>query len=172
MSSLNDIIPESILERSLAFKSLVLISGAILLLISTLIRPEYPRLWIVLFLFGALIEWLVTATVYVEMSQIESNISDAKTEIESTKKRAQTIQSEIEETQSEVMETKNEIEEIQEDTFSFISDSQGMGGNSLEDRVSNLEDEVGAGRGGAGRGSLSRRVSDLEDRLDNIRRGF
>ncbi|CDK40291.1 hypothetical protein BN903_81 [Halorubrum sp. AJ67] len=140
-------------------------------MISTLIRPEYPRLWIVLFLLGALIEWLVTATVYVEMSQIESNIGEAKSEIDSTKKRAKTIKSEIEETQSEVMETKSEVEGIQEDTFSFISDSQGMGGRSLEERVSNLEDEVGVGRGG-GRGSLSRRVSDLEDRIDDIQRGF
>jgi len=164
MTDLTDMIPRVIIERSLAFKSLIIIAGAITLLISTLIRSDYPNLWIGLFLFGALIEWLIVATVYAEMTELEENIVQTKAEVTSTKNRAVEIRSEVEDTKDEIKQIRTDVEGTKNDIFAFSSDSQGVG-DSLEKRVATIEKEVGVGRRSGGRGSLESRVSSLEDEL-------
>lgn len=155
MASVDHLIPDCLIERSLVFKSFVIVVGALLLLFSTFIRESHPRLWILLFLSGALIEWLIVATVYTEMSQIEEMIEKRKKEIEET-------QSDIESTKREIEDTQAEIEEAKNNVFSHISDSQGRGANdSIEDRVSELEDKVGLG---------TRSHSGLADKVDSLER--
>ena len=155
MSSIERLIPDYVVERSLVFKSYVIVVGALLLLVSTFLRDTFPILWIVPFLGGALIEWLVVATVYIEISQIEAMIEERKAEINRT-------QSEIEETQSEIEETKD-------NTFSRISDSQGVrASNSIEDRVSELEDKVGVDR--SYKRGLADKVDNLEQEIEELKR--
>jgi len=190
MASVEDLIPGFVLEWSLAFKSMVIVVGALLLLFSSIIRPAYPVLWIVPFLLGALVEWLVVATVYTEMSQMENRIDQtkseikrtqsdiettqgeietAKSDIQSTQREIEEAKSEIEAIQSEIQDTKSEIEEMRDNTFSFISDSQGVGANdSLEDRLSEVEDELGIGTFSSK--GLKSRLSDLERTVEEIER--
>ena len=78
MPSVDRLIPDYLIERSLAFKSFVIVAGALLLLVSIFLRDTYPILWILPFLGGALIEWLVVATVYIEMSQIDAHDNSCK----------------------------------------------------------------------------------------------
>lgn len=162
MPSLSHLIRDYVIERSLVFKSLVIVAGALLLLVSTFLRGTYPILWILPFLGGALIEWLVVATVYVEMSQMEGMIEERKDELKQT-------QSEIESTKREIENTQAEIEKAKDDIFSFISDSHGPGVNDpIEDRVSELEDEVGLGT--FSRGGLSGRVDSIECEIEELKR--
>jgi archaellum component FlaC len=162
MSSIDSVLPDYLIERSLAFKSFVIVAGALLLLSSTFLRDSYPKLWILPFLGGALIEWLVVLTVYTEMSQMERMIENRKEEIEET-------QSDIESTKREIEDTQAEIEEAKDNIFSFISDSQGPGANdSIEDRVSELEDEVGVGT--FSRGGLSDKVQSLQRQVKELKR--
>ena len=140
MPDVESIIPDVVIERSLGLKTTVIVIGALLLLLSTYVRPDYPVLWVIPFLLGVLIEWLIVATVYVEISQIESEIDQARDEIERALREVGRIQNEVEDVQSDVTDIKDDI-------FSFISDSQGIGvHDSLEDRISNLEDAVETGR--------------------------
>jgi len=191
MVTVEEVIPGFVLEWSLAFKSAVIVLGAVLLLFSTLIRPIYPILWIVPFFFGALVEWLIVATVYTEMSQMEGRIDQTKVEVKQSQSEIESTQGEIEETKSEVestqievedakseiqsiqneiQDTKEEIEGLRDDTFSTISDSQGsVATDSIEDRLSKVENEVGLG--GHSLDSLERRVSDLERSIEKFDRG-
>lgn len=164
MTKMEDLLPDYILERSFGFKTLVVIVGAVSLLISTLLRSEYPYLWIIPFLAGALVEWLIVATVYVEMNQIEETAVQARNDIEEAL-------SEIERVQSEIQDTQAEIDEAKENIFSFISDSQGVGAtDSLEDRLSEVESELGLDRAIAGSDNLPSRVSELERKIERIER--
>lgn len=157
-------IPDFLLERSFLFKTSVLITGAVILVISALLRPSYPVLWIPIFAAGALVEWFIIAVVYIEIDEVEKDIQRSESEINLALDEIEMIQREIEETQ-------DEIESVSESIFSFISDSEGSSMNPLEDRISDLEDEVGIGRGPSSRSSLERRISDVESRLDDIERG-
>lgn len=162
MPSMGRLVPNYLLERSLTFKTTVIIVGALLLLLSTFIRESHPIIWILPFLGGALIEWLIVATVYTEMSKIEEEIEGTRDEIQET-------QSEIETTIREIEETKGEIKDAKRNIFSFISDSQGVGvTNTIEDRISELEDEVGIGS--FSRESLPDRVASLERSVEKIER--
>jgi len=204
MISVEEVIPEFVLEWSLAFKSAIIVIGALLLLFSSMIRPLYPFLWMVPFLSGALIEWLIVATVYTEMSQMEKRIDKSKSEIkqaqsqiestrteietarsdiastqreventkyeiESIQEEVEAAQSDIESTQNEVENTKSEIEDMRDNTFSFISDSQGIGAKpSIEDRLSDVEDKLGIGS--YSRNNLESRLSDLENTVKKLER--
>jgi uncharacterized protein YlxW (UPF0749 family) len=137
MNGVDDLIPDYFIERSLAFKTGVIIVGALLLLTSSFTREYLPIVWIIPFLAGALIEWLVVATVYIEMSEIEDEINHVQREIQDTA-------DEIRETREEITIAQQEINQTKEDVFSFSSGSQGGGvRNSLEDRISQLENETG-----------------------------
>ncbi|MFC3478741.1 coiled-coil domain-containing protein [Halobacterium litoreum] len=190
MVEIQDLLPNYFLERSLAFKTGVLILGALLLLVSSFIRQKGDVLWVIPFLSGALVEWFVVATVYVEMSEIEARVSDARDEIKTTasdiketrreveqnqkevadtKEEIESTRNEVEETRREIEKTGREIEQTKEDVFSFISDSQGSTARpSLEDRISDLEETVGMGAI-SGRG-LSGRVSELERKVKKMKR--
>ena len=157
-------LPEILIERSFAFKTLVIITGAILILVGSLMRSEYPILWIPVFIVGALIEWLIVATVYVEIKAIENKIVEADSEIRTMVGKVNKVQADIEGTQQDIESTKDSA-------FSFISDSEGKAANSLEERIAEIEEQVGAGWAGGKRGSLERRVSDLEKDVKNISRG-
>jgi len=141
-------ISDWVMERSFAFKTLVIIVGALLLLVSSFMRPHYSVIWAIPFLTGALVEWLIVATVYHELNQIESSINQTQNEIEATKEEIETIQSEIEHTR---------------DNAFRASGSSSHRGRDLESRLEKVEDEIGMYR--VGRGGLKSRVSALENRL-------
>lgn len=141
-------VSDRVMERSFAFKTLVIIVGALLLLLSSFMRPHYPYIWAIPFLTGALVEWLIVATVYRELNQIENSINQTQNEIETTKEEIETIQSEIEQTR---------------DNAFRASGSSSHRGRDLESRLEKVEDEIGMYR--VGRGGLKRRVTALENKL-------
>jgi hypothetical protein len=164
MSIAERAIPDFATEWSFAFKTGVIVAGAALLLTSSLIRPNYPMLWIPIFLVGALVEWFIVTTVYVEINDIEDETKQAQLEIQKA-----TI--EIEQTQNDIQDAKEEIESTKEDVFSFISDSHGIGPtDSLEDRVGDIEDAIEIQSVGIAQKSIDERVSDLEDELESMNR--
>lgn len=169
MTIIEKLIPDLLLERSLAFKTAVLIVGALLLLFASIIRPDYPVLWAIFFLAGALVEWIIVATVYIEIGMMESEIQSTESDIEAAADEIDTAQREVESTKKDIIEIQREVESTKEDVFSFSSDSQGVG-KSLEDRVKELENETGTGRSSAGHGSLERRVSELEEAINHLGR--
>ena len=144
MLSAENLVPEFLIERSFVFKTTVLVAGILLLYASTLLRPRYPRLWVIPFLLSGLVEWLIVVTVYIEISQIEEDIDEAL---------------------SEIREVQAEVERTRSDVFSSFSDSDG-GFDSLEDRVSDIENELD----GHGRRPIGRQVSELEDKVEKIKR--
>lgn len=175
-------LPEIFLDRSIETNTAVLFAGAfVTLFASVYLRPDYPYLWIGVFLLGVVIEWLSVLTVYLDTTRIENRIqsaqaeiSDAREEIEGNRDRAQrarraaeSTQQEIEATQQEILKAQEEIEETKENAFSFLSDSQHPAQDSLEDRVKSLEETVGTTGFGD---SLSKRVERLERELDQSRR--
>lgn len=164
MSWVNENTPTVVKERSFAFKTGILIFGALILLLSTVIRPNYPILWIPLFLLGVLIEWFIVALVYAEIEELERETSTSRLEIKAT-------QEEIEETKSEIQAIQKEIESTKESIFSFASFSEGGTGDSIEDRVRDLEDMVGKGNAST-RGNLKKRVKELERKFNRLDRNI
>lgn len=136
MSGVERLIPNIAIKRSFGFKTLIVFVGALLLLISALIRQSFPLLWIIPFLAGALVEWLIVATVYVEMNEVESEIKDARQDIRKVLRDIRRIQKEVNHTKDDIAQTKRDV-------FSRVSDSEGSDGlASLEDRVSALEESI------------------------------
>lgn len=170
MSILERLIPDSVLDWSLHFKTVILVSGGVILLFSSYIRPEVSILiWGPVFLFGALIEWLVIATVYLEMKELEEKITRAKSEITDAKSEIRSTKKDIDETQHEIRETQTEVESTKEDIFSSISDSRNSAFNNIEDRISGLEREVGVGPNGRGT-KITDEISDIHDTLRDMKR--
>jgi hypothetical protein len=178
---MEETIPDWLIERSFVFKTLVIIAGAITLLLSSYIRPSYPVLWMPVFLFGALIEWLIVATVYIEIGEVESKILDAQDTIVATrnemvdvaelateaKREISDIQQEINGTQTEIEQTMMELQETKNDTFSTMSDSHRGGSRSIEHRLQNLEESVSKDRYEKG---LEQRIDEVERKLDKFSR--
>lgn len=146
-------IPSIILERSLAFKTAVLITAAIIILGATLLRPHYPLLiWGSLFIAGGLLEWVIVLTVYVEMQELEA-------EIEETYEKTKQAERDIIESQDQIETAWNRIQGMMNEMY----DIQGSGENfntlepgghvdpehvdldhepNLEERVRKLEQKI------------------------------
>ena len=118
------IIPNFVFDWSLQFKTAVLCLGAIFLLLASYIRPEVSFLvWAPVFLVGALTEWLIVATVYVEMGQMEDDI-------ENTYREVKQVEEDIIETRKKVETARQRLQGLANETY----DIQGSAGqfNSLE----------------------------------------
>lgn len=171
MSLAKRLVPDVVRSQSLKVKTGEIIVGAALLILSTMTRPDISSilpddlvLWGVLVILGIIVELLLVLTVSEEISEIEN-------EIEQERRNIHEAADEIDQTQTDIQDTKKEIESTKDDIFSFMSDSQGGGARkSIEDRVSELEEVIGTGRG-ATTGGIERRVSELERELEGMSRG-
>lgn len=103
MSIVERLIPEFVFEWSLYFKTAVLILGATILLFASYIRPEVSILyWGPIFLFGGLIEWVMVATVHVQIQNLDEDIEqtyekvkEAERDILETRDKAETTQTQV-----------------------------------------------------------------------------
>jgi len=161
-SRVERIIPEIIFDWSLHFKTAVIMTGAIVVLFSSVIRPEVSILiWGPILLLGGLLEWMIVATVYLEMEQLENDI-------DSTYREVKNIEREIIETENKVEIARNRLQGLANETYD-IEDGRGQfqslepGGfsspedvdfqsyeetakerlNHLEKKVEDLEREIG-----------------------------
>jgi hypothetical protein len=130
MVDIEEFIPEFVIQRSLGFKTSVIIIGALLLLISSYARRDYPIIWIIPFLSGALIEWLIVATVYVEINRIQEEIERAKNDIFSFI------------SDSQGAGPRRSIEDRVSELENTVGIGFGGSRNALKERVNKLEREV------------------------------
>lgn len=122
MPTVDRIIPDLVFSWSLQFKTLVLIAGAVILLFSSFIRPETSIVvWGPLFLFGGLIEWLIVATVYLEMEELENEIEQTYDDVKTAEKEIIETRDKVETAWMRLQALANETYDIQGSTDQFNS---------------------------------------------------
>lgn len=157
MSIVERLIPGIVFEWSLQFKTMVIVIGALILLFASFIRPEFSIIiWGPIFLFGGLIEWMIVATVYLEMELLEE---------------------EVEETSEEIRQTGEDVMKTQQRVETAIMKIEGVAKETYDrkERMGMFDDLESVGHPHPGDfedqsydGPLEERLRQVERRLDDV----
>lgn len=161
MTVVERVIPGFVFDWSIQFKTGVIALGASLLLLAAILRPDVSILiWGPIFMAGGLIEWVIVATVYLEMEQLENEIEDTYNEVKE-------IERDIIETRDKVETARNRLQGLANETY----DIQGSGDQFNELEPGGFSDPIDVDLPPHQEGpeerlrQLERRVDDLERKL-------